>query len=166
MAQIRKAEEKDALGIAIVNAFTWMTQYRGLMSDRCLDYRVKNVANSVEKVKDRVKADDGYYVIIEENTVIGFCRFGNCVIDKYKECGQLYALYLLESFKGKGYGKELFNLAKTELKKQGFDKMIIGCLRGNPSIKFYEHMGAKQIDVIKFEYIEEAYNEDILVLDI
>lgn len=166
MVKIRKAEEKDALGIAIVNAFTWRTQYTGLMSEKCLDFRIKNIANSVDKVKDRIRNDDGYYVAVQDDTVIGFCRFGNCVLDKYSDCGQLYALYLLEAYKGKGLGKDFFNLAVNSLKEKGFSKMIIGCLEGNPSLNFYTHMNAKVIDRIDFDYLDERYNEDILILDI
>ena len=64
----------------------------------------------------------------------------------YNQCGELGALYLLDSVKGKGFGKILFNKAIEELKNIGYDKMIIGCPSENPSNDFYKHMGGKFVD--------------------
>ena len=35
----------------------------------------------------------------------------------------------------------LVEQAKKELKILGFDKIIIACLKGNPSNEFYKHIG-------------------------
>ena len=66
--------------------------------------------------------------------------------DKYSECGEIGALYLLDTVKGKGFGRILFNKAINELKEMNYDKMIIGCLSENPSNEFYKHMGGKFVD--------------------
>ena len=76
-------------------------------------------------------------------------------------------MYLLDSVKGKGFGKILFNKAITELKDMGYNKMIIGCLAQNPSNNFYIHMNGKFIDKNpltlpnKQELIENLYYYDI-----
>ena len=36
--QIRKALPIDALGITIVNVYTWKTQYTGLLPDELIDF--------------------------------------------------------------------------------------------------------------------------------
>lgn len=66
--------------------------------------------------------------------------------DNYSQCGELGALYLLDSVKGKGFGKVLFDKAINELKNMGYNKMIIGCLSENPSNDFYKHMGGEFVD--------------------
>lgn len=40
----------------------------------------------------------------------------------------------------------------------GYDKMIIGCLVGNPSDDFYKHMGGKLIKTRIFEKLQLPEN--------
>ncbi len=54
-------------------------------------------------------------------------------------------IILLDSAKGKGFGKVLFKKAKEELKNMGYKTMIIGCLEKNLSNEFYKHMGGKLV---------------------
>ena len=61
-------------------------------------------------------------------------------------------------FWGKGYGKKLFEAGIQELKNMGYDKMVIGCLDGNPSNEFYKHMGGKIIKTRIFEKLQLPEN--------
>ena len=45
-----------------------------------------------------------------------------------------------------------------ELKKMGYNKMIIGCLEGNPSNEFYKHIGGKFIKKRVFEKLNLPEN--------
>ena len=47
--------------------------------------------------------------------------------------------------------KKLIDAGIEELKYMGYDKMVIGCLVGNPSNKFYEHIGGIHIKQRIFE---------------
>ena len=66
--------------------------------------------------------------------------------DKYSECGEIGALYLLDTVKGKGFGRILFNKAINELKEMNYDKMILGYLSENISNEFYKHIGCSFVD--------------------
>ena len=50
-----------------------------------------------------------------------------------------------ETYKGNGYGRKLVEEAIKKLKQLGCDKMIIACLKGNPSNEFYKHIGGKYL---------------------
>lgn len=39
-----------------------------------------------------------------------------------------YLLYILSKYKGFSFGKMLVNKSKEELKKMGYNKILIGCL--------------------------------------
>ena len=41
--EITKANVEDALAISIVNALTWKTRYTGIVSERIINERMKNV---------------------------------------------------------------------------------------------------------------------------
>ena len=85
MIEIMKAKQEDSLQIAIVNVYTWKTQYSGLMKDETINFRIKNVENSSEKIKKRINEDGNYLVAKKDNTVIGFCRYGKCQEKGYED---------------------------------------------------------------------------------
>ena len=118
MFKIEKANENDALQIAIVNVYTWKTQYTGLMPEELIDARIKNIEFSEEKIKERIKEDGNYIVVKKGNTVVGFVRYGKCDIKDYEEYGEIKALYLLEGFQGNGLGRELFVRRLSERERE------------------------------------------------
>lgn len=166
MIEIMKAKQEDSLQIAIVNVYTWKTQYSGLMKDETINFRIKNVENSSEKIKKRINEDGNYLVAKKDNTVIGFCRYGKCQEKGYEDFGQINALYLLEGFKGKGIGKRLFEEAKKEIKNMGYSKMRIDCLKGNSTLGFYLHMGGKVVSEFEHTFVEEKIKEEIIEFEI
>lgn len=163
---IRKARKEDSLSIAIVNAYTWKTQYTGLMPDSIIDDRIKNIEQLARKIESRIDKENECIVAQLNNTIIGFCRYGKSRNDKYKDSGEIYALYLLEGFKGKGIGRKLFEFAKQSLKSSNYNSMIINCLKGNSTLEFYKHMGGKVIDSTKMETNNIVLYEDIVYYDI
>jgi len=91
-------------------------------------------------------SNNNCYVLEVDNKIVGFIRFGEYEKDKSK--GTIYALYILEDYKGFGYGKKLLNSAFNKLKRDGYNEVIIGCLVGNKSNEFYKHLGGKLIGSI------------------
>ena len=162
----RKATVDDALSIAIVNVYTWRTQYTGLMAEELIQYRIKNLEETYKNVKNKIETGIEYYVVEDKNTVIGFCSFGRSKNERYKNSGELYALYILEGYKSKGIGKALFNIAKKELQQYKYDTMIVNCLKGNPSLGFYIHMGGKVIEDNIIEKNGYKLKEDTLFYNI
>ena len=56
--------------------------------------------------------------------------------------------------------KKLMKVGVNELRKIGCNKMLIGCLQGNPSNEFYKHIGGKFIKTRVFQklnLIENVY---------
>lgn len=80
-----------------------------------------------------------------DDKVVGFVSCGKASDTNFNGYGELFALYIVEEYKKKGYGKKMYEKAVNQLKLIGFDKMIVGCLKGNPANGFYEYMGASKI---------------------
>lgn len=101
-----------------------------------------NPINSYNKFNE----NDNHQLVLEvDNKVVGFVNFGSTYETDYDNCGELHAIYIMGEYKGQGYGKKLFEAGIQKLKNIGYDKMVIGCLDGNPSNEFYKHMGCKLI---------------------
>lgn len=165
MIEILKALPEDALQIAIVNVYTWKTQYSGLMGDSIINQRIRDIEKTSEKIKSRLEKDNNYIVAKKDNTVIGFCRYDRCFNKDYEEYGEINALYILEGFKSQGIGRKLFEKAREELQKMSYKKLRVNCLKGNSSLGFYTHMGGKVKGEFENTFYGEKVTEEIIVFD-
>lgn len=143
MIEIRKAEPDDALGITIVNVYTWKTSYSGLVPDEMINQRIADLLPRAQKTREGILAGGHYRVAVDGRTVIGFCLYGACREAGQETMGEIYALYVLAGYQGQGIGKSLFADAVDALGRLGFSEVCINCLRGNPALGFYLRMGGK-----------------------
>ena len=89
---------------------------------------------------------------------MGFVNVGPSDEADYENCGEIHAIYIINGYKGYGFGKKLIEVGIKELKSIGFNKMVIGCLVGNPSNEFYKHIGGKYIKQRIFEKLQLPEN--------
>ena len=163
---IRKATLADALGIAIVSVYTWKTAYSGLLPEEMLDKRLADLPKMVENMKKQIIDRDNYFVATVDDTVVGFTAFCSpCRNPDYADSGEIGALYCLKGYNGYGIGRALFEAAVKELVQRGHKTMIIDCLRGNPTLGFYEHLGGKVVAEREMVRIDHSRIEDVLFYD-
>ena len=166
---IEKLDLDNVEYYARVNALTWKQSYKGIVNYDFLELinTEPEIQKAISNLKDGLNDSSRRFLLKYNNEYVGILRVRKTKYDKYSECGELGALYLLDSVKGKGFGKILFNKAINELKKMNYDKMIIGCLSENPSNEFYKHMGGKFVDTNPLtllngqELIENLYYYEI-----
>ena len=143
--QIRLAQLSDAGGIARVHVDTWRASYRGIIPDAHLD------SLSYEQREQRWRdnfagfgPDVFMYVATDDDSrVIGFAGGGPERGGDPTYKGELYALYLLQSYQRQGIGRELTRTVAHHLAKQGHSSMLAWVLAQNPSRKFYEALGGQ-----------------------
>ena len=139
---IRKREQKDCKEIAHIVTLEWNRTYKGLVPDASLKELYQNEEERAIRSYNKFDEQDNDQLVLEvEGNVVGFVKYGCSDDAEYDNCGEIFALYILDEYHGNGFGRKLVERAKEELKKIGYDKMIIACLKGNPSNDFYEHIG-------------------------
>ena len=156
---IRKMNKNDCFAVAKIVTIAWNETYRGIVNDEFLDNLYLNEqerANNFYKEFD--KNINHQYVLEINNEIVGFINVDASDEVEYNDCGELYALYLINNYKGQDYGRKLFDMAIKELKSMGFTKMIVGCLADNPTNDFYKHMGGKLIKQRVFEKLQLPEN--------
>ncbi len=57
MYSIRKALPEDALGVAIVNVYTWKTAYHDLVPEEVLDVRIEQLRERARVCRDGIEKD-------------------------------------------------------------------------------------------------------------
>lgn len=102
-----------------------------------------------------------------DNKEIGFALFFHNFSTFQGKAGlYLEDIFILESYRGKGYGKAIFKELATIALKRGCGRMEWCCLDWNiPSINFYKSMGAIPMDTwttyrLDREKIEELANKE------
>ena len=140
---IRKAELRDAKGIAAVRVAAWDSAYRGLLPDDVLDRL--SVDASERRWSERIAEPWGHvFVAVQEDHIVGFAACGASRdedIDREK-VGEVYVLYVHPEEWRRGYGAALVDAALGCLREDGFEEAILWVLRGNQqAIGFYEASG-------------------------
>ncbi len=162
MLSIRKAVAEDALGITIVNVYTWKTTYSGLIPDFIIDSRIADLKRRAKKCEHDIEKNNHTVVAEIEKTIVGFCSYGESRKADYKNAGEIYALYVLNDYQGMRMGKALFLAGVKELVSEGYSSIIINCIQNNPSIEFYKHMGGKIVGQRQDMILGCCISEDIM----
>ena len=135
MITIKKMETDDEIrGKGCVHYKAWQQAYTGLVDQSCLDKM------SVEKcVEIAYKWPDNLLVAKDGEHVVGFVGYGDCRNDDMKNAGEVFAIYVLSEYYGKGVGRALMDAALDLLPQ---DRVAVWVLQGNKrAIRFYEKCG-------------------------
>ena len=154
---IRDAKLEDASSWVEVNTYTWLTTYRGLMPDEVLDNRLKTMEKRKLKFKD-ILGKEILLVLEVDDKVVGILSCGESRNNDYPNIGEIYSIYLLKEYQGKGYGKKLFIEGVNRLVSNGYNSMIINVLKGNKTKDFYIKYGGVEVGSLK----DTMYNKEIV----
>lgn len=138
--RIREAVPDDASGIAKVKVDTWRTTYPGIVPKEILsglsydrsEQSWRTVLENPNRLPFSYIAED------DVGAVIGFVAAGTIRDDIEGYDGEIYAIYVLQDYQGKGLGKSLISKAAQRLKSEGLTSMMLWVLVDNPTRYFYE----------------------------
>jgi len=138
---IEKVLPEDAHELAVCHIACWQSAYKGIVPDDYLDNM--QIEQRAEKTKNNlIKSPDSFYCAKFENKIIGTLIFGKSRDDDKPDAGEVGAIYLLEEFWGKGYGRQMMDYALNALKNMGYHEIIVWVFEENARARrFYEKCG-------------------------
>ncbi len=148
---IKEIEKEDLYDYMYVSTYSWIETYKEIMADEFLKKIENELNQNVERLKNEFeqtkinKPDYKRFLLYVNGEPVGIAAICKSREEKYSNSGELCTLYLLNKAKKKGYGRILFEKAKSELGKMGFSDMVIYCLKDNKTTEFYEYMGGKLV---------------------
>ncbi|WP_389362417.1 GNAT family N-acetyltransferase [Cytobacillus spartinae] len=161
---VRKANRKDAKGIAHVHVQSWRETYKGIINQDYLDSLDEDKRYHMWKESLETNGDQPLFVAENDaGEIIGFASFGKERTKKFEIDGELYAIYILAEFKGKKVGTKLFLAGVQELLRQDIKSLLVWVISNNPSKRFYESFNPIKVKEEEFriageELIEVAYS--------
>ena len=163
--EIRHADFDDAAGIARVQIDTWRAAYRRIMPRRLLDDMSDvRIAAFWAQVIAEAKGFSFCFVAAAGERVVGFASGGPRQHSTDTSRGEVYALYVLPEFQGRGVGRRLVVTSFERMLELGMNEGRIWTLRENaPARAFYERIGgtateAGHNDIGGIRYPEVAYD--------
>jgi len=148
----REATTADAAAVADVLVSSWKESFVGVVADSFLNGLT--VEAQSERLRTRLSGTDNSYRMfvaeLSDGRVVGFADTGRPRDDVAYDA-ELYSIFLLHEFQGKGIGGRLFNMVKQFLSLQGKTSMYLRALEQSPYRPFYEKMGGQVISKIRLQ---------------
>lgn len=146
MVIIRQAKLSDVKAVAKVHVDSWNSTYEGIVPPHYLNTLSYEV---YEKMWHDLIANEPLYVAQIGQEIVGFAKAGSNNERTYPQFeSELYVLYILEDYQGKGIGKELLITVITHLLEQHVYSLYLYVLKDNSACQFYEKHGARLIDEV------------------
>ena len=154
MVTIREARIEDAAGMAKVHVESWRTTYVGIVPDIYLaNLSYARRENFWHDVLSNPSSNHCCFVAVnDEEHIIGFVlggpkRNGDPVYE-----GELYSIYLLQEYQGKGIGRALTRRLVERFLQSSVTSMLLWVFAANPACRFYEALGGQRLKVEQADF--------------
>lgn len=140
---VRPATPSDALSIARVHVTSWRSTYGGIVPEAYLDSLEESAFTS--RWEQWIHENKVPILAAEDDLgVFGFISGGPNREPEMNGIygGELYAIYLLQNYQGRGVGRALVRALTAVLRDRGHRGMLVWLLEANPAAGFYRHLGA------------------------
>ena len=140
---IRPGHPDDAAACADIHKRSWIYAYSHCIDRAIIEQRHQGREAMWKKFLANENA--GNFVAVTEGKIIGIITIGKERDGDMPEgTGELCGLYLDPDYIGKGYGRQVMDWVKTQLKARGFSTMVLWVLDQNDKAKrFYEKSGLR-----------------------
>lgn len=144
--RIRSSVKSDAKAIATLHTMSWLSTYRGLLSDEYLDNDLQGERELYwnKKLADLTALE---FVLVMESgkELLGFVSLLD--IPEQGFDAFINNLHVRPDLKGKGLGTKLLSGVARKLLQSGRKSFYLWVLKGNSAAeKFYLARGAKKLD--------------------
>ncbi len=158
---IREARPSDARGIARVHVDAWRATYRRIVPAahlEALSYEDREALWA--KILAAARGVAVFVAEDERGGIAGFADGGPERSGDPAYTGEIYAIYLLDAYHGRGLGRRLVGAVAERLAENSMTSLLMWVAGRNPARHFYERLGGQSLRT-KEEDIGGATIEEI-----
>jgi len=153
---VRVITPADIPGVAGINLRCYREANRGIIP---ADYLAKMKASSMQREWERKftqgvsgePAQERHFVAEDSRAgIVGFASAGPSRDAQLKYEGEIYGVYVLSDYSGRGTGRSLIAASADFLKRRRMNSMLLWVFEGNTKArKFFEHLGGVSVKLKK-----------------
>jgi GNAT superfamily N-acetyltransferase len=148
--RLREGRAADIPAISRAYAQSWRETYQGIAPAPFLEGMTEAASAQIFQQSFQPNSFSYFLYVVEvEGEIVGFVDGGKERGRPESGEGEIYAIYLLKPFQGKGIGRELFRAALGRLRQSGLSPTIVWVLEKNPYRRFYESLSGKIMPRVK-----------------
>ena len=119
--KIRWATVDDAEELGYVHTESWKAAYKDIIPDEVL--KNMNIEERQKRFEKAIKnQEEENAVLLVDEKIVGFITLGKCRDDDFDDTvGEIWGIYLLSSYWGRGLGSDLISWGIDELKNRGYE---------------------------------------------
>jgi ribosomal protein S18 acetylase RimI-like enzyme len=150
----------DVAAIAHINYTSWQETYLGIIDDAYLaSISVEQCEKKWTSFFERPNTNKLLLVVEYEGSVVGYCCAGKASELFYGCEAEVYALYLLKRYQGRGFGKQLFLAAIKQLDERSYRSVCLYVLHDNITIDFYRSFKPDVEEIRNIKIGDREYEE-------
>jgi ribosomal protein S18 acetylase RimI-like enzyme len=145
--KIRRANKSDLPAIARVHLECWRLMYSALVPEGVFHTLEFKRDQRWAQFLDSAQHGDEIALVAESsgNKVIGFAHAGPEWGGHPTIESELYALFVLPEYQGRGVGKRLLLATASALVRRNSNSMLVRVRSGNPTPRVYQALGADNL---------------------
>lgn len=166
MVMIRKAYPADAYNIVGVNLEVWKCEYNDILSSNIINGMIGDFDNRVKHLKEQIEENNRIFVAVEDDRIVGYIFYAKSSNEEYSSAAEIRDLYVLSSYQRMGIGNQLFQKAVEEVKKLGFNSLILNCPIKNKNKDFFLKLGGVIKEVISLKVSNSLIDFSVIYFDL
>ena len=136
---------EDAYAYTLTHIACWQSAYQGIIPDEYLAHMPEETEQRVERLKQSIEeGTDGfsYYYAQLDGKMVGRLILNKSRDEDKPDAGEITAIYLLQDYWDKGYGREMMDYAMAQFEEMGYCEVILWVQEENQKARrFYEKCG-------------------------
>jgi GNAT superfamily N-acetyltransferase len=145
MTIIRTARPEDAEAIARCHIAAWRDTYKPVVAEEYL----KSLSSETQTAKWANNLDQPsratFVAENEQSEIVGFINGGPERTGRTDYRGEIYSVYILKDWRGRGIGRRLVQRFAAFLLQNGITSLIVWALQGNEYRQCYSAWGGEEI---------------------
>lgn len=156
---LKVTSQEDVFSTAVLASAIWKQHYTPIIGIEQVNYMLDKF-QSETAINDQIKNGFEYFLAVADGPI------GYLSLKTEKDTLFISKIYLVKSERGKGYGKNMMNFAKTYAKQKKLEKLRLTVNKYNLlSIEAYEKMGFTKKRAVVFDigngYIMDDYEMEL-----
>ena len=147
MIEIRKAYPIDAYTLINIKDNVWKNEFYDILPNGIINDMNKNVDKRIEHLIDQINENNRVLVALVDDKIVGYVFYAKALNEDLDLAAEIRELYILPDYQRKNIGTSLFESVVDELKKLGYNSVILNLPINSRSVLFFVKLGFIKKDV-------------------